>query len=327
MIMIFMFPFQERTKKTGVTKIPNLRKLRRRAIQSMLNPSVDAARSIILLSNGHLSKCDPPIHTYNTCPLDSVYYMFVILYADNESFKMKMDELKTDSPFLKMVVSMFSNLKLTTKKKALLDERNELLLNISEKKTILTSIDCSGNVYSLMCKLLPKDFYSLKRVKRCERCDSEFVSLRCFLDIDIDVFASQPIANLNSHLLDVLISERTTQCECGGERKLQESTFSDLIMIDLQMKNHVKEFTLSDVPATLDILGIIFKVFGCIEFIPPHEMSNSGAVGHYVSHVIRCNKRWEKYDDLLSNVTKSRINNKLRGQVLFYVNVTRQNEI
>lgn len=192
-------------------KNPRPRKIvrSRRAIHSILDPSVEAYRKTILLRNGSYLSGKNPIHTYNTCPFDSVYAVFAALYADREDIRTKIDHLQSNCAFSKMVASMFSGeSKLATKHKSLVQQRSEILSTLfegSQQKTLfdgLTSIDCACNVNYLTPKLLPTTLYSLLRIRKCDKCEQSVESYRCYLDIDIFNFETKPMSELNSSILD-----------------------------------------------------------------------------------------------------------------------------
>lgn len=301
----------------------------RRAIQSILNPTVAATKSIILLKNGHLSIGETSIQTIFTCPFDSLYAIIAAMYADFEEIKNKIDQHQPGCQFSGMVTLMFNNEKsLAVKQNSLLRQRNKILKNIFEGSERITkfgsglcSINCSANVNYIIPKALPGNLYSYTRKKHCLQCHDELVSNRCFVDINMENFARKTIQNLNECVLDTLISERSSTCPCGGLRKVTHTEFSSFIMIDLHLEDRIRETTLKEIPQTMNILGVGFAIFGCIEFIgDDSEVLNvDDQIGHYVSHIFRNNKRWERYDDMHSKITTSDTNGKLKAQILFYI--------
>lgn len=307
----------------------------------MLKPSVAATRSIILLKNGHLSIGETSIQTSFTCSFDSLYTIIAAMYADveevknqidkNQPVKNQIDEKEPGCQFLKMVFSMFHQEKsLGVRQNTLLRLRNNILKGIFEgSKRIkkfdsgLYSINCSANVNYLIPKALHKILYSYIRKKQCDQCDDVLVSSRCFVDINIELFERKSIKNLNKCLLETLLSESssTSYCSCGGTRKITQTEFSNFIMIDLNLKHRIRMTTLNEIPKKMNILGIEFVIFGCIEFIGDDSEVTTvdDEIGHYVSHIFRNNKRWERYDDMHSKITRSNINEKIKAQILFYV--------
>lgn len=283
----------------------------------------------MLLKNGHLSISKNSIQTLNTCPFDSFYTIIAAMYADYEMIKNQIDQLEPNCKVSHMVTSMFDNEKrMAIKQNSLLRQRNEILKSIFEGTTRITqfesglsSINCNANVNYLIPKALPLNLFSYLRKKQCSRCLDEIVSNRCFVDINIDQFEQESISKLNMCLLDTLISEKLSMCACGGEKKVTLTEFSNFIMVDLQLKHRIREASLNEIPRKLRILGINFTIFGCIEFIgdDTEVFDVNDAIGHYVSHIFRKNKRWERYDDLKSKITKSDTNAKIKAQVLFYV--------
>lgn len=213
----------------------------------------------------------------------------------------------------------------------MLRDRNQILNEIfQESERVvelhgLRSIDCSSNVNYMIQKIFPTELFSYKRVKQCDRCEETIISNRCFIDIDFDSYDLGTVEQLNSCLLEGILSEIPTQCKCGGSRNIIETTFSDFVMIDLQLEYCIKPFSLNEIPNSLNILGIKFAPYACIEFIGDDNMyfqvgENERPIGHYVAHIFRRNM-WERYDDTKIYVTKSNTAAKIKGQVLFYVQI------
>lgn len=289
----------------------------------MLNPSVQVAEGIMNLRNGNLSyRGKKTIRTFNTCPFDSVFTVVAAMYADHDEIKSQINQNASKSEFLSMIQFMFSDIgKVSSKNHALLCKRSAILCSIfsgEEFECNLISVDCQGNSNYIIPKLLPNELYSYAREKQCDRCLVKITSNRCFVDVDIDGFDNQPIGRLNSYLLDSLIDEQPSRCECNGLKRIVGTHFSNFIMVDLTMRNAIKEFSLRDIPADINILGIKYSLKACIEFIPPLD---ENGIGHYVSHVHRRNARWETYDDKKAKVLRSSITKQMQGQVLFYVRI------
>lgn len=295
----------------------------------MLDPTTEPSKSIVLLRNGHLSVGKSSVQSTNTCAFDSLYVIVAAMYADFEAIKNQIDLLEPNCKFSHLVTSMFNKeTNIGNKHNSLLRQRNGVLESIFEgtNRIIkfdsgLISVQCSGNVNYIIPRALPVNLYSYIRKKECNRCSKEIVSNRCFVDINIESYEQQSMHDLNSCLIDTLLSEYSSTCACDGLRNVTETEFSNFIMVDLQLKHRIRETTLNAIPKILHILGIKFTLFGCIEFIGDdkeiHDIDDE--IGHYVSHIFRANKRWERYDDMLSRVTKSNINANIKAQVLFYV--------
>lgn len=296
----------------------------RRSIHSILNPSVQNAKNIMLMKNGHKTyRGKQTFATFNTCSFDAVFVVIAAMYADHDEIKNQINQAAPDSELLSMVHSMFNdNVKLTIKQNNLLRQRNDILCSLfqgEEYECHLVTVDCQANANYIIPKLLPTELYTYFREKKCDRCGHENVSKRCFVDIEMDVFETQTIQNLNSCLLDSLMSEKVSKCPCGGTNQIVATKFSNFIIIDLTLRNNnVNWLHLSDVPSELNILGVKFSIKACIEFIPPTE---ANGIGHYIAHAYRRNQRWEMYDDKKTHVLRSSTKMKIQGQVLFYVRV------
>lgn len=298
--------------------------MKRRAQQSILNPTVQACDSIIHLKNGYLSKFrDQSIQTVNTCCFDAIFVAISAMYADYANVKQEIDRLAKESGLLSMVTDVFSSdSKIAAKISLLLEKRNLYLHAFFKGEDFgngLTLYVGSGNLNRLIPQFLPIEMYSYYRKKQCDRCGEEIQSDRCFLDIDMEQYDQLSITHLNECLLDSLVSDAASKCSCNGMRQSIETRFSNFVMIDLHLYHHIKLISLRDIPLELDILGVQFTFAGCIEYI--NESTNVKSMGHYVCHMYRHNKQFEMYDDLKSRVLRSDTKAKIKGQILFYVRI------
>lgn len=208
------------------------------------------------------------------CLLYCVLTIAAALYADHIPVKTQMDQVESSNAFVRMVKSMFDTGKsAVAKQNNLLRQRNQILMSIYEnlpgikKLDGLTIINCSTNVHYILPKMFPKILYSYDRKKKCDQCDFELNSERCFVDINFSRFQELPIRKLNSCLLDCLISENHVRCACGGNRSVYHTEFSNFILIDLTVESTITEISLQDIPKNLNILKTAFELFGCIGFI------------------------------------------------------------
>lgn len=303
----------------------------RRSISSMLEPNIGICSGIMLLKNGYTTHGKTSIQTTLTCSFDSLYFVVAAMYADYGNVKRQIDYLAPTCAFSKMVTTMFESFDSNTAKyRSLHRQRNEILLSIFEHRKLqfdsgLTFVKCDTNVNFLTERVLPTSLYSYSRKKHCSRCDMEIISNRCFVDINFEEFQSRPITDLNGCLLDTLISEQPSTCTCDGlPTMFTETTFSNFIMIDLTLESTIQEITLNDIPKELNILGVHFALAACIEFIgetPEYIVPSENDVAHYISHILRSNNQWQTYDDKKSQIFTSKINSKIKGQVVFYVKI------
>lgn len=70
-----------------------------------------------------------------------------------------------------------------------------------------------------------------------------------------------------------------------GDRKLDQSEFSDVIMVDLNLRCHIKSFTLGEIPQILQLLGLVYDIYACIEYIGDGLPLAQAGTGHYLSHI------------------------------------------
>lgn len=130
---------------------------KRRAIQSMLNLSVQVCESIILLKNGHLSTHGKrSIRTVNTCTFDSVFAAISTMYADNTNVKRQIEQLIPNSDWLSMISKAFTDVaKISVQCKALLQQCNIILQSIFKGDDFgngLVFVDCAANLNYLIPK-------------------------------------------------------------------------------------------------------------------------------------------------------------------------------
>lgn len=262
------------------------------------------------------------------------------MYADYIQVKIQVNELVNECKFSKMISDMFTNVSsISAKQTALLRQRNRLLLTVFKDgadsiqlENDLIVLDCATNANYIIPKVLPPNLYSYSRKKQCNRCNRNVVSNRCFVDINFEEYDKSGISNLNRCLLISLITEKPSICSshtCDGSEVLVQTEFSSFIVIDLQLKQAIKNIALKEIPKTLNILGIHFSLTGCMEFIGDVDelicanKNEDKRVGHYISHLYRSNNCWKMYDDMKAMVVRSDTKSKIQGQVLFYVkNIT-----
>lgn len=82
---------------------------------------------------------------------------------------------------------------------------------------------------------------------------------------------------------------------------MQASTsYGDIIAFDVEPLNK-KDFSataINQIQQTLHISEDVYKILGVVEYKPANN--------HFVAHVKRANSIWETYDDLTSEVIRSR---------------------
>lgn len=285
----------------------------------------------MLLKNGWGSHGKVSVQTSNTCSFDSLYFAVAAMYADYDNVKNQIDQLAPTCAFSKMVTTMFESFdRIALKYNSLHRQRNDILHSIFESDELrfecgLVLVDCAANVNYIIPKALPINLYSYSRKKECTLCAMEIISNRCFVDINFDQYKKRSVKQLNTCLLETLILEEPSLCECGGTQNLTETVFSNFIIIDLHLESTIKEIALKDIPKRLIILGVEFALTACIEFIGemPKDLASAAEVGvaHYITHILRSNDHWQTYDDLKSQILPPNTNSKIQGQVLLYVKI------
>lgn len=228
----FFFPLVEETWRGKESSI-SIESINPRTSQSMLNPTVGACKSNLLLENGNFSNHgeQETIRTINTCSFDSVFTAISALYADHPNVKHQIDEMSSHSNFLSMIVETFPDVGIIPASYgSLLQQRNTILgsIFVGNYDGNVLIIDCLANVNYLIPKLLPAHNYSYFRKKRCGRCGEEIQSDRCFVDINIDDFAHQSIQQLNTLLINNYCP-RNLPSVIVAEKKILKLTFRILL--------------------------------------------------------------------------------------------------
>lgn len=297
----------------------------------MLNPMTNICSNILNLRNGYFCTAGKSnIQSTNTCSFDSFYVNIAAPYADYQNVQEKFNVHIKDYRFLQMIESMFGVEKnMNSRQQKLLRNRNLLLLDTFKdlKSAIcfennLIVIDCNTNANFIIPRIMPIGLYSYTRQKKCDRCSRTVISNRCFIDIDMEKFETQPIQDLNACLIDTLINE-ISYCnvkDCEGSEAITTTEFSEIIIIDLQLNCGIKKVCLKDIPKDLNILGIQFNLTGCMEYIGSTVPGEQ--IGHYVAHLLRSNNQWQRYDDMSSKISYSDVIKQIQAQVLFYVKAT-----
>lgn len=120
------------------------------------------------------------MHTYNTCSLDSLFQIYVALYAAYESIKNQIEEIE-NSDFCDMIRSAFNtNGRAITNLKDLYEKRDNMMQILYNENLVstgqgLVSIDCNSNIDYTIEHVLPKELFSYIRKKTCNRCGEVIV--------------------------------------------------------------------------------------------------------------------------------------------------------
>lgn len=164
------------------------------------------------MNNGFIQRGKITTQTFNTCSFDSIFQAFCVLYADHDKIKNAINELSHECASSSLICSMFSTEgTLSERSKKIYINRFVILETIFSSlkfKNGLKSIDCVGNINYTIQKALCTNLYSYTRTKRCNNCNDEIVSKRCFVDINFKTFEEKGISKLNDCLNEELEKER-----------------------------------------------------------------------------------------------------------------------
>lgn len=310
----------------------------RRSKNSMLNKTIQRAKKIPLLQNGHrkyYSKSHS-IFTYNTCSFDAIFQIFATVFIDYESMKTRFEKTEK-SEFCSMITLAFNNEQTELRMMNDIYERRDNIFKIIHAAKVITTdsgliaIDSNSNITYTIEHVLP--FFSYAKTKYCSTCPNSIDSHRVFVDINLQTFANENVSiqDLNSHIKnELLLEKRKSKCtniDCSGVFQINMK-FNEIIMIDLQidgqMKNNNKVknklFSINDAPQVLELFGTNFKILALAEFIKKSESIND--VGHYIAHIRRFNNQWETYDDTSNRIISPNCNRQVEIHTLFYIQNT-----
>lgn len=295
----------------------------------MLNKTIQRAKEIPILSNGHRKYYgkQSSVLTYNTCAFDTIFQIFAAIFIDYEHIQNRFEE-NEEAEFYSMIAATFNYEKKGSGLMTDLYERRfGILKRVYAEKIISTTsglltIDCNSNIAYTIEHAMPQSFFSYSRVKHCNSCSNSVLSRRVFIDINLELFASETVSiqDLNEHInIDLLCEVKKSKCTtnlCSGMIEI-DTTFSEVVVIDLQLIDEKlnKIFSINEVPQELDLRGIKYKIFAMAEYIK----KSGETIGHYIAHVRRFNNQWETYNDLLKVTEIPSCNRRAEIHTLFYI--------
>ncbi|KAB0803042.1 hypothetical protein PPYR_00012 [Photinus pyralis] len=300
-----------RNKNPGSSVLPIAS---RRSKRSILNPTIPLCKKVMLLKNGFVQRGrSQTLQTFNTCAFDSIFHVYYALFVDYEHVRNAIDKLKGESLFAEMLSDTVN--KIPTKKLVsnLYIKRNKLLVLMNKNRLIsfdngFSSLDCNSNITFTIEHVLHKGLYSYMRQKVCSKCTHQYSSHRIFLDINQQLLMSMGLARLNDLLnIELNTEETNSKCPCGDAMHVSDTTFSNIVLIDLQCFGNSMKASIKDIPDNLSLLEETFVLSACIQYIGEEDDNDKKSVGHYICHVKRINNVWETYDDLKLNILNAEI--------------------
>lgn len=79
---------------------------------------------------------------------------------------------------------------------------------------------------------------------------------------------------------------KESKCKCGELFSIT-TEFSQIIIIDVQLKNVSQILSLNEIPLQINMLNNTFDFVGCVEYINHNNSINN--TGHYKSYIKRMN--------------------------------------
>lgn len=292
----------------------------RRGPKSLLEPLTDPLKKVTLLQNFYLLKTGKTsVRTELTCGMDSLFHVYSGLYCDYNLIRDSIDQCGNSCEFSNLIkigqTAKTENEIYAARNKIL---ESEIPINkIHDCKNGHFEWKCDVNINYLIEHVLCRHYNSFIRKKQCEKCKFNIVKPGVFLDFNMNAWATAEINALNEILFESLRKDKGRCNKCETKYVIKDISFSDVVMIDLQLEQEIKHYSISQLPKSLKLFECNFELAAVIEFIGDPRQVN--AIGHYVSHILRKNHQWKRFDNIANSVTNSDVNRIIRPQILFYV--------
>lgn len=232
----------------------------------------------------------------NTCAFDSVSQTLAVGVVDDYKFSRTLRD--TDDDYFNFIKMIAANDNITD----IYKHRSDILKTFFD-----TNIDDSGKTFvTCECKvayiferiLINRNIYSADIQESCTNLDCSINNVKricAFLPLDFNK------KTLSESAESTLTTENNmSTCRkfgCSGTKTI-DYNLKDVIAFEPESD---KIIVPTDLPKTMMLKGIEYKILSVIEFVPP---PSSNCIGHYKSHCLRGTK-WECFDDLSTRITKS----------------------
>lgn len=288
------------------TKSPTIR----RSKASILNPHDVNYKynNIPLLKNAYRSPHKirkKYVEVCHTCAFDSVLCVYTAAFLDNRNLHCIIDSCNKEHRFSNFIKQILDGHQ--SNKQCYIDKTN-LLYNmysrfykpsvVETENTI--SIDCETTLGPFLKKLLSEidlsTLSSISETKTCPNCGCEYNEKSPL--VNLQLVDKINLQRLSSYI--VLENDKNWPCRMCDTRLQTVTNYAHIISFDVEplKREFIHNIEICKVQQTLYIKGDIFKLFAVVEF--------KSAIKHFVAHVKRANDIWETYDDLKSDVIRSR---------------------
>lgn len=276
--------FEENWRKKNVDAEEGTHKHKKRCANSILEPSKPFCKQVPVLKNGYCysgSKKVATTITTMTCAFDSIFQVYVALYADISMVKAKFDA--EGAVFPTLVKDLFDH-----DIGDIYRRRNDLLFECLSERVIkmknnIQELNCEISVNPMFLRIaeLTPAINSIKEIKSCEVCSTSKNKYYSSVPLELDK------VNL-SQLEDCLVMPRNTSCSCGKPyvRKLE---YNPIVAFDIERcVTSQPSVMLSEINQNVCLNEENYELRAIISHTP----------GHFKANVCRNNGTWETYDDL-----------------------------
>lgn len=283
----------------------------RRAKCSILNPhDVDYKyNSVPMLKNSYKAPRKirkKIVDVTHTCAFDSALSIYIAAFLDNEKLHSIIDS--SDETLNKFSFFIKRILQKRQPNKEHYNDKTDILFQLYSrfyKKQVIESdntisMDCQTTFGPLLKKLLQDIdggvLLSASDTKTCTACriatTDEWPLMRLQL-----VHTKINLKRLSSYIIP---HDRVWTCRKCNENMQATMTYGDIIAFDVEplTSNLISTTQINNIQQTLHINEDIYKLFGVVEY--------KQSIRHFIAHVKRKNDIWETYDDLKSEMVRSR---------------------
>lgn len=184
--------------------------------------SSDSERQMPVLKNGSIYDLEPIkindciVEVKNTCPFDSVFHLVLSCYLDRKHPRVRINKLSNHIPFFKLIqeVAKYDATYSSYVQRAI------ILLplfgnDVNNNESVI--LDCAGYA-DTTCVDVIREAYSLKQVKKCNKCQKARDYNQHILSVPAEYLRSEEMAQQFSEVVKCQ-DLKCTQNKCRGTEK------------------------------------------------------------------------------------------------------------
>lgn len=266
--------------------------------------------------------------TQYTCAFDSIFSIFVCLYADNLNFRADIDF--NSSKFSELIKTFFhttnsmSQSKSSGLEKVYIDRNivlNDLYSNWCLNNISMNSyrkyIDCRvgiGDLYGRLCSQIEENIASVMEEKTCNNCDTKTSRFLPFLTLIPIVKNLQEVQNS----IDVSFSRRRSCTICKNDCDVKKY-YNNLLVLEVEPESQLhKNIALKNLPQTIIVDHKEYELCAAVNY--------DHTIKHFSALVRRLKKEWQCYDDIKSSCEMNTEDSEINPFLLFYISIKHSND-